>query len=138
MGERKDERPIPALEALRAPRLSGPDRRRLRDGILLAAEPVLARRRSPATSWEVLARWARPGLVAASVALLLLAGAWQLRHHPEPTAQQVALSDALAVSENGPVPALLLASNEPDADAVVVAALLESQARQVASPDEQR
>jgi hypothetical protein len=91
-----------------------------------------------ATSWEVLARWARPGLVAASVALLILAGAWRLRHDPGPAAQQVALSDALAVSESGRVPALLLASREPDADAVVVAALLESHAGQAASPDEQR
>jgi hypothetical protein len=138
MGERKDERPIPELEGLRAPRLSGRDRGRLHERILLVAEPILARRRSPATSWDVLAKWARPGLVAAGVALLVLAGAWQLRSDPEPAAQQVALSDALAVSESGPVPALLLASNEPDADAVVVAALLESQAGRVPSPDEQR
>ena len=137
MGKHKDDRPIPELDGLRAPKLSGPDRQRLLERILMAAEPIFARRSPPATSWEVLARWARPGLVAASVALLVLAGAWQLRHEPDPAAQQVALSDALAASESGPVPALLLASNEPDADAVVVAALLESRAGQV-SPDEQR
>lgn len=137
MGERKDERPIPELAGLRAPRLSGRDRQRLRERILLAAEPILARRGSPPTSWDVLAKWARPGLVAASVALLVLAGAWQMRDAPEPAAQQVALSDVLAVSESGAVPALLLASNEPDADAVVVAALLEPQAGQVSSREEQ-
>ncbi len=101
MGERKDDKAIPELDGLRAPRLSGPGRQRLQERILLAAEPILARRRPPTTSWEVLARWARPGLVAASVALLILAGAWRLRHDPGPAAQQVALSDALAVSESG-------------------------------------
>ncbi len=122
MGEPHEERPIAGLDSLRAPRRTEAERRRARERILAAVEPLLARREHPATSWEVLAGWARPGLVAASVALLILAGALQSRHAAEPPPEPVALHEVLASGEGGQVLALLVAINEPDAEAVAAAA----------------
>ncbi|HSG81653.1 MAG TPA: hypothetical protein VLC48_05350 [Gemmatimonadota bacterium] len=121
--EHHDERPLTELEALRAPARSPEQRRHARERILAAAEPLLARRRAPTTSLEILAAWARPGLIAASVALLVFAAALRFgQQTPEP----VRLDEVLASGEAGQVPAFLVAINEPDADAVVAATLLEN------------
>jgi hypothetical protein len=120
-----EDQPLNELEALKAPRRSDEQRRSARQRIMAAAEPLLERRGHPATSFEVLAAWARPGLVAAGVALLILAGA--LKFGPErPIPEPVTLEEVLASGEAGSVPSLLLAINEPDADAVLAAALLEN------------
>ena len=125
MLEERDSLHIPEFESLKAPERSEEARLAARARILAAAEPALARRRAPSTSWEVLAAWARPGLVAASIALLVLAGTLQLAGPKQPSPAPVALEDVLASGESGQVPAMLLAINEPDADALVAAALLE-------------
>jgi hypothetical protein len=125
MAEPSDEPRIVELEALRAPRRDDAQMRRAKTRILAAAETLLARRRCPDTSWDILARWARPGLVAASIAALLLLAAYQLGGGDRGTRQPVALDEVLATSESGSVPEMLLAINEPDADAVLAAALRE-------------
>lgn len=125
--ERHEQEPrIDELASLRAPTLSREVRDRLRERILWRATPLLARRRRLETWWDVLGRWARPGLVAAAASLALLAGGLELisrsnRGHLAP----VALEDALRA---GPAelqpPDWLLDSREPDATAIVEAALL--------------
>lgn len=127
MAEPHDEARIPELEELRAPQRTADQRLRLRERILAEAAPRLARRQRPAT-WDVLAGWARPGLAAAAVALALVLGALELGGDRGRTAAAPAgLDQVLAAgTENGRVPALLVAINEPDADAVVEAALLEA------------
>ncbi|KPJ91056.1 MAG: hypothetical protein AMS18_09395 [Gemmatimonas sp. SG8_17] len=75
MAELHDDRPIAEIEALRAPARTDAARRQACERILGAAEPLLAMRRQPVSSWDVLAAWARPGLIAASVALIVAAGA---------------------------------------------------------------
>lgn len=125
MVQEYEDQPLNELEALKAPRRSDEQRQRTRQRIMAAAQPLLDRRGRPASSWEVLAAWARPGLVAASVALLVLAAA--LRFGPDrPLPEPVALEDVLASGGQGQIPALLVAINEPDADAVMAAALLEN------------
>ncbi len=125
MVERDEPDRIDELDALRAPPRSAEARRAARDRILAGAELLLARRRRSRSSLDVLATWGRPGLVAASVALAILAGALQpWRGRAEPT-QPIALEEVLrGAAEGDGVPALLVAINEPDADAVVAAALL--------------
>ncbi len=81
-----------------------------------------------------MAAWARPGLVAASVALLLLAGAVQLRPFAAQPAAPAAPEEMLAAAERGQLPTLLVAASEPDADAIVAAALLERNG--LARPDD--
>ncbi len=130
----EDRRPIRDFDLLRAPQRSEERRRAAQDRILAAAEPLLARRWSPSNSWEVLAAWARPGLVAASVAFLLLAGAVQLRLATDQPAAPTPPEEMLAAAERGQLPTLLVAASEPDADAIVAAALLERNGR--ARPDE--
>ena len=125
MAERHDDPPITEIEALRAPARSDATRRQLTERILAAAEPLLARRREPVSSWDVLAGWARPGLVAASIALLLAAGALLTGRMGQPPAEPVTLDEVLALSESGEVPALLVSLNEPDAEAFAAAALME-------------
>ena len=121
-----EDQPIGELDALRAPSRSESQRRRARERILAAAEPLLRRRRRPVSSWEVLAAWARPGLIAASIVALILTAALQLGRGGVPALEPVALDDVLASGEAGRVPALLVAINEPDADAVMAVALLEA------------
>ena len=125
MEEPRDDTPISQLESLRAPPRSDLDRREAMERILQAATPLLNRRSRPGSSWDVLASWARPGLVAASIALAMVAGAVQLRA-PRAQPAPVALDEVLVGS--GAVLAVLVANSEPDADAVVVAALFESTA----------
>lgn len=118
-----EERPIEGLEELRAPRLSAEELRRFREVVMARAEMALARRRRPSSSWDVLARWARPGLVAAAVALLFLAATLRLGGGEAPSGP-VALDEVLRYAgEDESVPAFLLTSSEPDIDAVVAAAL---------------
>ena len=122
----KEEPRLPELDALRPPRRSDVERRRARSSIIEAAAPLLAGRRPPSTSWDVLAAWARPGLVAAGIAAAVLIGAHELWRAGDDSTEQLALEDVLSGSvENGSVPALLLAVSEPDADAVVEAAFVE-------------
>jgi hypothetical protein len=122
MADRFDE--LAELESLRAPRRSDIERRRARDSILAAAEPLLARRRRPASSWEVLAGWARPGLVAASIALAVVVGSLRLGGADDPALDPVALDEVLAGSGTGEVPTLLVALSEPDAEAVLTELLV--------------
>lgn len=136
-GEREDQR-IVELELLRAPPRTEGARRAARDRIHAAAAPLLARRRRPATSWDVLAAWARPGLVAASVAALLILGGLQARRLTQPRTPPTA-AEVLAAGERGQLPTLLVARSEPDADALLAAALLSgngSAARLPAVPHE--
>ena len=138
MSERDDELAVPELAPLKAPRRSDIERRRARDRIVAAAEPLLARRRRAVTFWEVLAAWARPGLLAASIALAVLAAALRLgAGSVSPAPEPIPLDDVLATGANGSVPALLVAMREPDADAVVAAALLETNGGSRALPQEQ-
>lgn len=128
MTERQDEGRIPELEALRAPRRTDAERQRARQRILSAANPLLERRLRSGSSWTVLAAWSRPGLIAASFGLaLILAALGTGRYGGANAAQPAALEDALrAPNGSGAVPALLLAVNEPDSDAVLEVALLDS------------
>lgn len=123
MGQPRDEQPLPQLEGLKAPYRTEAGRRAARQRIVSAAEPILARRRGTATSWEVLAGWARPGLVAATIALLVLAGGLELASQRRPSSEPVALEEVLVPTTNGEGSALLLAAAEPDADALLAAAL---------------
>ncbi|MGD2152253.1 MAG: hypothetical protein PVG79_03235 [Gemmatimonadales bacterium] len=119
--------PIEGLEALKAPQRSAAHRRAANERILASAELSLARRRRLASSWEVLAAWGRPGLVAASIALAILAASLQpWRAWQQEVAQPVVLEDAIrGVEVPEGVPAMLVAFSEPDFDAVAAAALLE-------------
>ena len=74
---------------------------------------------------DVLVGWARPGLVAASIAFFIAAGALLAGRISQPPAEPVTLHEVLALSESGEVPALLLSLNEPDAEAFAAAALME-------------
>ena len=125
MAERHDDPPIKEIEALRAPARTGAVRRQLTDRILAAAEPLLAQRRQPISFWDVLVGWARPGLVAASIALIIAAGALLAARVSQPPIEPVGLDEVLALSESGEVPALLVSMNEPDAEAFAAAALME-------------
>lgn len=119
---------IRELEELRAPQRSGAQRRGTRDRILTRAEPLLAQMRG-APVWKVLAGWARPGLAAASIVLALLIGAlWRGETRaPETVAGLYRMDDMLlAAHEQGPVPAILVEIDEPDAEATVAAALASS------------
>lgn len=120
-----EERPVEGLEELKAPRLSAEQLLRFKETVVARAEMALARRRRPASSWDVLARWARPGLVAAAVALVFLAVALRVGGVGDEAANgPVALDEVLRyTAEDESVPAVLLTSSEPDADAVVAAAL---------------
>ena len=126
MAERHDDPPaIIEIAALRAPARTDAARRQATDRILAAAKPLLARRREPISSWDVLVGWARPGLVAASIAFFIAAGALLAGRISQPPAEPVTLHEVLALSESGEVPALLLSLNEPDAEAFAAAALME-------------
>lgn len=126
MVDKNGEQRIAELEALRAPPRSDIERRRARDRIIAAADPLLARRRRVSSSMEILAVWARPGLIAAGIALAVLIGALRLGRGGDGAAdQQLGLDQVLrGTGTSGSVPALLLAVSEPDADAVMEAALL--------------
>lgn len=121
----RDDRPIDELDLLRAPRRSDLDQARAHRAILDAAAPLLARRRRPTTPWDVLAAWARPSLVAASIVLAIAVGALQLRTPRQLEPEPVLLDDVL-VAESGAaaVLAVLVGNQEPDADAVMAAALI--------------
>lgn len=125
MAEHNSEK-IKELNELRAPAWTADEQRVFHRQILAHVLPVLARRRRPAT-WDVLARWARPGLAAAAVALALLLAALQFGPDRQRPAVQMGLDELLgAGSESNRVPAWLVGLNEPDADAVIAAALLET------------
>jgi len=127
MAERHDDPPaIFEIEAMRAPARTDAARRKLTERILAAAEPLLTQRREPVSSWDVLAGWARPGLVAASIALFIAAGALLTGRISEPApAEPVTLDEVLALAEGGEFSALLVSLNEPDAEAFAEAALME-------------
>ncbi len=112
-----------ALRELRPPPPSWERRRRLREQILARAEALLSRRRRRTSHWEVLAGWARPGLVAAAILLALVTAAGQIGGSGgERPVAPVALDELLRqTAEHDSVPAMLLTSSEPDADAVVAA-----------------
>jgi hypothetical protein len=127
MVEIGSDRPLEGLEALKAPQRSAAQRRAARERILASAELPLARRRQPTSSWDLLAAWGRPGLVAASIALAILAGSLQpWRAWQQEVSQPVVLEEVIrgAGGSEG-VPAVLVAFSEPDFDAVAAAALLE-------------
>lgn len=125
MPEPRNDGPIDELELLRAPVPSDLARVRARRAILSAAAPALARRGRPTTSWEVLAAWARPGLVAASILLAVALGAVRLGG-PRSSGPEPVLLDDVLVGEagGGAVLAVLVGSQEPDADAVMAATLI--------------
>ncbi len=127
MVEIGSDRPLEGLEALKAPQRSDAQRRAARERILASAELPLARRRQPTSSWDLLAAWGRPGLVAASIALAILAGSLQpWRAWQEEVSQPVVLEEVVrGAGESEGVPAMLVAYSEPDFDAVAAAALLE-------------
>lgn len=119
------ERPLRELELLRAPARDDSQRHALRARIASRAEALLAARARARSHWEVLAAWARPGLVAAVLATILVAGALQTWSSGQRPIAPLALDDMLSgAGQTDRVPALLVASREPDADAVVAAALL--------------
>jgi hypothetical protein len=124
MPEPGNDRPIEELKLLRATERSDLERARARRAILAVAGPILARRRRPTSSWEVLANWARPGLVAASIVLAIALGAVQLGG-PRSRAPEPVLLDDVLVGEaaDGAVLAVLVGNQEPDADAVMAATL---------------
>jgi hypothetical protein len=127
MVETGNDRPIEELEALKAPQRSAARRQAANERILASAELPLSRRRQPTSSWDVLAAWGRPGLVAASIALAVLAGSLQpWRAWQQEPSQPVVLEEVIRGSgESEGVPAMLVAFSEPDFDAVAAAALLE-------------
>jgi len=127
MAERDDHPPpIIEIEALRAPARTDEARQKLTDRILAAADPWLAQRREPVSSWDVLVGWARPGLVAASIALLVAAGALLASRTGEPAvAEPMTLDEVLAIGQNGEFSDLMVSLNEPDAEAFAAAALME-------------
>jgi hypothetical protein len=126
MAERHDDPPaIIEIEALRAPARSDAARQQLTERILAAAEPLLSLRREPVGWWDVLAGWAKPGLVAASLAFIIAAGALLTSRVGQRVAEPVTLDEVLALSESGEMPALLVSLNEPDAEAFAAAALME-------------
>jgi hypothetical protein len=135
MTDRHDDRPLAELEALKAPPRSDMERRRAQKRILAAAEPLLARRGRPSSSFDVLAAWARPGLVAASIVLAVVAAALKLGASGE-AVEAVALDDVLASGSGGQVPALLVAGSEPDAEAFFEVALLERNGNGTPPPEE--
>lgn len=128
MPEPRDDRPVEGLHQLRASPRGELDRRRARRRILTAARPLLAKRR-PASSWDILASWARPGLVAASIALAIAVGAVQLTPSRESRPAPVALDDVLVGQGGGAaVLAVLVGTQEPDVEAVLAAELGERSA----------
>jgi hypothetical protein len=137
MVETGSDKPIEGLEALKAPGRSDARRRAAKERILATAELPLARRRQPTSSWEILAAWGRPGLVAASIALAILAGSlrpWQAWQQ-EPS-QPAVLEEAIrGAGEPEGVPAMLVAYSEPDVEAVAAAALLERNGNGSVIPD---
>jgi len=135
MPEPREDRHLDELELLRAPARSDLERARARRAILALAAPILERRRHQATSWEVLAGWARPGLVAASIVLAVAIGTFQLGGPRQPSPEPVLLEDVL-VGEGGgaAVLAVLVGNQAPDADAVMAAALA-MRGTELAPPD---
>ena len=121
----KREEPMVELEMLRARDQPAAARHRLVDRILDRAEPLLARRRRQPAWWDVLAEWARPGLVAASLFLALLIGAVRMGGAYYGAAPPSAALDEVLTAGTGSaaVPAWLVAANEPDVTAVLETAL---------------
>lgn len=125
MSEQANDQPLRDLELLRAPQRDDLQRGALRARIMSRAELLLEARARSRSPWEVLAAWSRPGLVAAVVATILVAGALRSWHGEEPGAAPLAVDDMLSgAGQTDRIPAVLLASREPDADAVVAAVLL--------------
>lgn len=91
--------------------------------VVAAAEPILGRERS-AEWWDVVVRWVRPELVAASLALLAGAALWLGVLSRDGSAQSI-LGDPLrgGVEERLPVPALLAESRELNMDEVLAVAM---------------
>ncbi len=120
----EDNKQIKELGELRAPSRTAHERQAFHARILAQVGPLLARRRRPRT-WDVLAGWARPGLAAVALALLLAALQFGPDRHR--STAPLGLDELLAAgSESTRVPAWLVGLNEPDADAVIAAALLET------------
>jgi len=92
--------------------------------VAAAAEAVYGER-SPGQWWTVLTVWARPGLVAAMLiiaAVAFWAGIWVGQSAGAASAAS-ALDPLRTDSEQLAVPALLAASQAPDVDVVLAAAL---------------
>lgn len=137
MAHSDDDRRLEELDLLRAPTRGETARRSARERVLASAELPLARRRHVSSSWEVLAAWGRPGLVAASIVLAILAGTLQPWREWRDETQPVALSEVLrGAGASDAIPEMLVALAEPDADAVVAAALTERNGNGAGVPDD--
>ena len=90
--------------------------------VMAAAEPLLGSQGSE--WWEVVVRWARPELAAASLALLAGAAVWFGLMSSEGAPQSV-LGDPLrgGVEERLPIPALLAESSELSMDEFLAVAM---------------
>lgn len=131
MPDFNQERPLAELDSLKAPRWGGERASRVVAGILAAAEPLLRGRRPRTSSIEVLAGWARPGLIAAAVTLAVASAAsiYFSATRAAPAAP-VALDDVLTGGPSGTLPTVLVASTAPDANAVIEVAFLEGEVPQ--------
>lgn len=118
-----DHRPDPELGAVLRQALETVDDAAFARRVVAAAEPILGRDRS-ADWWEVLVRWIRPELAAASLALLAGAVLW-LGVLGGNGATQSVLGDPLRgrVEERLPVPTLLAESPELSVDEVLAVAM---------------
>lgn len=83
--------------------------------ILDRVRSLLHRRRYGPSPWQVLARWARPGVAAAAAVAALVAAAWLGSHGPRP---RPTLDEALRPANGERFAALVFAQSEPRLDAV--------------------
>jgi len=106
-----DARPDEAIGRLLREHLGGAD------SVVFAARVRAAIAGEADTAWDVLARWARPGLVAAA-AVALTVGLW-LRIGSGGEMESITLADAVQAA--GVPEALLTAPSSSSADAVLAA-----------------
>lgn len=116
-----DHRPDAELAALVRDALETTDDEPFARRVLAAAEPLLGRQGSE--WWEILVRWARPELAAASLALLAGAAIWFSVVTASGSAQSILGDPLRAVDDRLPVPALLADSPAPDVDELMAVAL---------------
>lgn len=117
-----DHRPDPQVGGALRDVLQATDDAAFTRRVVAAAETILGGEHSPEW-WEVLVRWARPELAAASLALLAGMALWfgVLGGNGE---GQLFLGDPLrAADERLAVPALLATSSAPNMDEVLAVAL---------------
>lgn len=118
----REDRAWPAwLEALRPDELA---RARMRRGILSAAAPLLATRRSRRSWWQVAADWSSVAVpIAAAIALLF---AWIAYDSAPPGSEQperVEMEALVRPAVQTAPPDLLLNRSEPSTDGVLAATL---------------